>query len=201
MSTASDIVAGLGGQENITDLEPCITRLRVEVADQTKVDEEALRAAGAFGVVRSGRVVQVVVGPTADSLASEDRGSLTDHPVPGRSARSPGSSTFNVESGDLSVLLHHSVQHSDSFGLMSRTGHRPCPPACRSSTGRVVPGAPSSSFSTAVAPSRHLTVKQLQQNIREHGAARAQPSAARAHLDTASPASVRIPIRPIHPQG
>ncbi len=53
MSTASDIVAGLGGQENITDLEPCITRLRVEVADQTKVDEEALRAAGAFGVVRS----------------------------------------------------------------------------------------------------------------------------------------------------
>ena len=61
MSTASDIVAGLGGQENITDLEPCITRLRVEVADQTKVDEEALRAAGAFGVVRSGRVVQVVV--------------------------------------------------------------------------------------------------------------------------------------------
>ena len=67
MSTASDIVAGLGGQENITDLEPCITRLRVEVADQTKVDEEALRAA----VVRSGRVVQVVVGPTADSLASE----------------------------------------------------------------------------------------------------------------------------------
>ncbi|OLO74736.1 glucose PTS transporter subunit EIIB [Actinomyces oris] len=71
MSTASDIVAGLGGQENITDLEPCITRLRVEVADQTKVDEEALRAAGAFGVVRSGRVVQVVVGPTADSLASE----------------------------------------------------------------------------------------------------------------------------------
>jgi len=43
MSTASDIVAGLGGQENITDL----------------------------GVVRSGRVVQVVVGPTADSLASE----------------------------------------------------------------------------------------------------------------------------------
>ena len=46
-------------------------RVRVEVADQTKVDEEALRAAGAFGVVRSGRVVQVVVGPTADNLASE----------------------------------------------------------------------------------------------------------------------------------
>ncbi|MCR2051687.1 glucose PTS transporter subunit EIIB [Actinomyces bowdenii] len=71
MSKAAQIIAGLGGQENIVDLEPCITRLRVEVADQDKVEEEALRAAGAFGVVRSGSVVQVVVGPTADDLASE----------------------------------------------------------------------------------------------------------------------------------
>ena len=71
MSTAEKIVAGLGGRENISDLEPCITRLRVEVVDQEKVDEDALRAAGAFGVVRSGRVVQVVVGPTADNIADE----------------------------------------------------------------------------------------------------------------------------------
>ncbi|BDA63442.1 MULTISPECIES: glucose PTS transporter subunit EIIB [Actinomyces] len=71
MSKAAQIIAGLGGQENIVDLEPCITRLRVEVADQDKVEEEALRAAGAFGVVRSGSVVQVVVGPTADDLASQ----------------------------------------------------------------------------------------------------------------------------------
>ena len=70
-STAEKIVSGLGGRDNISDLEPCITRLRVEVEDQEKVDEDALRAAGAFGFVRSGRVVQVVVGPTADDLASE----------------------------------------------------------------------------------------------------------------------------------
>ena len=70
-STAEKIVSGLGGRDNISDLEPCITRLCVEVEDQEKVDEDALRAAGAFGVVRSGRVVQVVVGPTADDLASE----------------------------------------------------------------------------------------------------------------------------------
>ena len=71
MSKAADIVKGLGGRENITDLEPCITRLRVEVVDQEKVDEEALRATGAFDVVRSERVVQVVVGPTVDALAAE----------------------------------------------------------------------------------------------------------------------------------
>ena len=70
-STAEKIVSGLGGRDNISDLEPCITRLRVEVEDQEKVDEDALRAAAAFGVVRPGRVVQVVVGPTADDLASE----------------------------------------------------------------------------------------------------------------------------------
>lgn len=71
MSKAEDILKGLGGRENITDLEPCITRLRVEVEDQEKVDEDLLRAAGAFGVVRSGHVVQVVVGPTADNIASD----------------------------------------------------------------------------------------------------------------------------------
>lgn len=71
MSQAEEIVRGLGGHANIADLEPCITRLRVEVNDQEKVDEAVLRAAGAFGVVRSGRVVQVVVGPQADNIADE----------------------------------------------------------------------------------------------------------------------------------
>ncbi len=71
MSKAEDILAALGGGPNVVDLEPCITRLRVELADPGKVDEAALKEAGAFGVVRSGRVVQVVVGPEADSLAAE----------------------------------------------------------------------------------------------------------------------------------
>ena len=76
-STAEKIVSGLGGRDNISDLEPCITRLRVEVVDQEKVDEDALRAAGAFGVVRSGRVVQVVVGPTAETRhAAPSRGTM-----------------------------------------------------------------------------------------------------------------------------
>ena len=79
MSSAQQIVEGLGGRENITDLEPCITRLRVEVVDQDKVDEEALRATGAFGVVRSGRVVQVVVGPR--SPRSTEPTGCVDHGV------------------------------------------------------------------------------------------------------------------------
>ncbi|MDU1064510.1 MAG: PTS transporter subunit EIIB, partial [Cutibacterium avidum] len=41
MDKAEQIIAGLGGADNIEDLEPCITRLRVEVADDDLVDEAA----------------------------------------------------------------------------------------------------------------------------------------------------------------
>ncbi|KGM12861.1 glucose PTS transporter subunit EIIB [Cellulomonas bogoriensis] len=71
MSKAEQILAALGGDANVVDLEPCITRLRVELEDPALVDEAALKETGAFGVVRSGRVVQVVVGPEADTLASD----------------------------------------------------------------------------------------------------------------------------------
>ncbi len=67
---AAQIVAGLGGRDNIVELEACITRLRTEVRDVALVDESALRAAGAHGVMRTGAVLQVVVGPDADPVAS-----------------------------------------------------------------------------------------------------------------------------------
>jgi len=70
-SKAEQIVSGLGGAGNIVEIEACITRLRTEVSDPSKIDEGALRAAGAHGVLRSGTVVQVVVGPEADTLASD----------------------------------------------------------------------------------------------------------------------------------
>jgi N-acetylglucosamine PTS system EIIB component len=66
---AERIVAGLGGADNIVEIEPCITRLRTVVSDGALVDEAALKAAGAHGVLRSGNVVQVIVGPEADNLA------------------------------------------------------------------------------------------------------------------------------------
>ncbi|MEK8225128.1 PTS glucose/sucrose transporter subunit IIB [Oerskovia sp. M15] len=71
MSKAQQILEALGGQTNVVDLEPCITRLRVEVTNPSLVDEAGLKATGAFGVVRSGRVIQVIVGPEADNLAAE----------------------------------------------------------------------------------------------------------------------------------
>lgn len=68
---AANILAGLGGVANIVDIEPCTTRLRSEVRDPALVDAAVLRAAGAHGVMISGNVVQVVVGPSVDTLATD----------------------------------------------------------------------------------------------------------------------------------
>ena len=68
---AEQIVAGLGGADNIVEVEACITRLRTEVNDPSLVDEAALKRAGAHGVVRSGNAVQVIVGPEADNIVSD----------------------------------------------------------------------------------------------------------------------------------
>ncbi len=71
MTQAQEILSGLGGRSNVETVEPCITRLRVEVVDPALVDDKALTKAGAFGVVQVGQTVQVVVGPIADNLADE----------------------------------------------------------------------------------------------------------------------------------
>ncbi|MEV5511185.1 PTS glucose/sucrose transporter subunit IIB [Streptomyces orinoci] len=70
-SKAEKIVAGLGGIDNIEEIEGCITRLRTEVADPSLVDEAALKAAGAHGVVKMGTAIQVVIGTDADPIAGE----------------------------------------------------------------------------------------------------------------------------------
>jgi N-acetylglucosamine PTS system EIIB component len=71
LSKAQQIVDGLGGAENLLDVEACITRLRTEVRDGDAVDVAALGGCGAHGVLVSGNVVQVVVGPEADTLAED----------------------------------------------------------------------------------------------------------------------------------
>ena len=63
MGQAEQILGALGGWDNIKDLEACITRIRVSVGDEELVDEDALKNAGAFGVVS--------VGPQADSIVEE----------------------------------------------------------------------------------------------------------------------------------
>ncbi|PRQ10515.1 PTS sugar transporter [Corynebacterium sp. 13CS0277] len=65
------LLAALGGADNVDDIEGCITRLRTVVIDPSTVDEAALTAAGAKGVIVSGDVVQVIVGPQAELIADD----------------------------------------------------------------------------------------------------------------------------------
>ncbi|APZ98512.1 PTS N-acetyl-D-glucosamine transporter [Sphingopyxis sp. QXT-31] len=70
-------VAALGGPSNLASVDACTTRLRLIVADQGKIDEGALTALGARGIIRpSANAAQVVLGPVADLVAEEIRGAL-----------------------------------------------------------------------------------------------------------------------------
>lgn len=66
------ILAALGGAENITNLDNCITRLRLSVVDMSKVNVEALKANRAIGVVQLNQHnLQVVIGPQVQSVKDE----------------------------------------------------------------------------------------------------------------------------------
>ena len=65
------IVKGLGGAENIKDIDCCATRLRVSVNDSEKVDEGLLKESGAAGVIKKGEGVQVIYGPRVTVIKSE----------------------------------------------------------------------------------------------------------------------------------
>lgn len=59
----SIILAALGGKENIVSLDNCVTRLRLEVKDMSKINEAILKKAGALGVVKiSDKSLQVIIG-------------------------------------------------------------------------------------------------------------------------------------------
>ena len=66
------IINLLGGPQNITDVDACMTRLRVTVADKNSVgSEEAWKKAGAMGLLVKDNGVQAVYGPKADILKSD----------------------------------------------------------------------------------------------------------------------------------
>lgn len=70
-STSSLILRGLGGKDNITNLDACATRLRVTVKDPALVTDSLLKMSGAAGVIRRGDGVQVVYGPQVSVIKSE----------------------------------------------------------------------------------------------------------------------------------
>lgn len=65
------IVAGLGGKKNISDVDCCITRLRITVFDPNKVVDSTLKTSGASGVIKKGNGIQVVYGPKVAVIKSK----------------------------------------------------------------------------------------------------------------------------------
>jgi len=64
------IVQGLGGTQNIKDIDCCVTRLRCTVRDPALVKDEILRKSGARGVMKKGDGVQIIYGPLVTVIKS-----------------------------------------------------------------------------------------------------------------------------------
>ena len=64
--TAERILKALGGEKNIVSVDACITRLRVEVKNKSKVDKDELKELGAAGVMEVGNGIQAIFGANAD---------------------------------------------------------------------------------------------------------------------------------------
>ncbi len=69
---AKIVLEGIGGKENVASLDNCITRLRFEIKDYTKVDEKKIKSAGVAGVIRPNKTaVQVIIGTKVQFVADE----------------------------------------------------------------------------------------------------------------------------------
>ena len=69
---AKIVLQGVGGKENVTSIDNCITRLRLEIKDYTRVDEKLIKSAGVAGVIRPSKTsVQVIIGTKVQFVADE----------------------------------------------------------------------------------------------------------------------------------
>lgn len=88
-TTASElpyaVLQAMGDKDNIKHLDACITRLRVEVNDKSKVDVARLKDLGASGVLEVGNNMQAIFGPKSDQIKHEMQqimsGQAVQHPV------------------------------------------------------------------------------------------------------------------------
>lgn len=112
------IVAGLGGKKNISDVDCCITRLRITVFDADKVVDATLKASGASGIIKKGNGVQVVYGPKVAVIKSKLEEYLKD-PI------------SDIEDNSLNNNLANSVndktpkENSNSAGVLVETIYSP----------------------------------------------------------------------------
>ncbi|MEH6939617.1 glucose-specific PTS transporter subunit IIBC [Bacillus sp. JJ664] len=72
-----EILQALGGKDNISSLDACITRLRVQVNAKDEVNKDRLKALGAAGVLEVGNNIQAIFGPKSDTLKTQIKDIMT----------------------------------------------------------------------------------------------------------------------------
>lgn len=71
---AATIIEGLGGFDNIVNVNNCISRLRVDVKDMALVDETKLKKTGSMGIVKPSEThIHVIYGPKVEAIAASVR--------------------------------------------------------------------------------------------------------------------------------
>lgn len=116
------IVAGLGGKKNISDVDCCITRLRITVFDADKVVDATLKASGASGIIKKGNGVQVVYGPKVAVIKSKLEEYLKD-PISDIEDNSLNNSLNNNSAN--SVNDKTPKENSNSAGVLVETIYSP----------------------------------------------------------------------------
>ena len=87
------IVEGLGGANNLSDVDCCATRLRCTVKDAALVKQDVLKASGASGVICKGNGVQVVYGPKVAVIKAKLEDYLENAPKTSAATAAPAPAT------------------------------------------------------------------------------------------------------------
>lgn len=132
------ILEAMGGQENITNLDACITRLRVSVADVKAVDKKELQKLGAAGVLEVGNNIQAIFGPRSEIIKGQmhdvmsgkrPRAEVVTQPVVTENSDTTASDTFvSPIKGEIKALsevpdaVFSQKMMGDGFAIMPSEG-------------------------------------------------------------------------------
>ncbi len=103
------IVEGLGGADNLSDVDCCATRLRCTVKDVALVKQDVLKASGASGVICKGDGVQVVYGPKVAVIKAKLEDYLENAPKTPAAPAAPAPAAHAAKDTVLSACLNGTV--------------------------------------------------------------------------------------------
>jgi glucose PTS system EIICBA or EIICB component len=105
---AAQVLEALGGKENLTNLDACITRLRISVREAGKVDKNRLKKLGASGVLEMGNHLQVIFGPKSELIKEQMKNIMSGKSVsarPEQESKAEPAKKANVSLGEFAAPM------------------------------------------------------------------------------------------------